>query len=598
MCGILGQVNVSQPVSPERFLAMRDTMVHRGPDGAGFEAFEGGRVALGHRRLAIIDTGPAGHQPMANEDGSVWVTFGGEIYNHAALRRELSARGHVFRSRCDTEVLVHGWEEWGPALLGRLRGMFAFGLWDRRTAELFVARDRLGIKPLYWFQDGERLIFASEIKGIVTDPSVPRRLDVDSVADFLVYRFIPAPGTIWQDVRELPPGCFLRLREGKAVVERWWSPASPAGAEGAAAVAAAGAADAAGAVDAHLTRAIEEHLISDVPVGVLLSGGIDSSALAVEMAARGHRASFSLGFEGWEKTELEDARLVADHLALDHHEVRVGAELLDRLDTLAWHFDEPLGGSSMLPTHALSELAASHVKVALGGDGGDEAFGGYARYERALTASTRPRWRRALDAARGRGAAGLARRYFDEMSWAGFDYAGVASLLAPDVARELTRRNDLWLYERFADPSAGPVRGMQLLDVQTFLPGVILAKVDRAAMACSLEVRVPFLDHELVELMLAVPEAVALAGGTQKRLLRDRLAGRVPQRVFDKPKQGFGSPVHRWLKGSPLVERLRDGRLVSDGLVRADVVQGWLERRATRPLWALLVLEAWAARWL
>ncbi|MFT7625396.1 MAG: asparagine synthase (glutamine-hydrolyzing) [Myxococcota bacterium] len=577
MCGIIGEISTAAPVDRARFDQRRDALAHRGPDGWGTRVVDSGRVAIGHRRLAVLDLSDAAAQPMSNLDDSVVLTFGGEIYNYRELRAELRAAGHRFASQCDAEVVLHGYEQWGPGVVSRLNGMFAFGVYDATRRTLMLARDRLGIKPLYYAQTPTSFVFGSELKAIISAPSVQRTLNVDAVADFLVHRFIPAPDTIWSGVHKLPPASLLLLkadradRANKVAIRKYWHLTPDVRRP----------ADAAEEAAQRLEQVVARQLVSDVPTGLLLSGGADSSALAHFMHARNITSSFSLGFEGWEKSEHRTARQVAQRVGMSHHE-RIVPSLLDLLPRASQAFDEPLGGSSFLPTMALSEFAAEHITVALGGDGGDEVFGGYRWYAQAVKSGVRTR--------------DVAAFYFDAMSWADLRYADVRSLLSDSGAAQLSRHHDLWLYEPLVQHHLHPVRALQCLDLATFLPEVVLAKVDRASMAFGLEVRVPFLDHELVQWALGLDMRTLMPRGSAKALLRG-----IPgvSEALGRPKQGFGSPVHRWLRSAnDWQQPLLTGPLVASGLIRQPVLRQWIAEGRVRPLWAVVILNQWARQWL
>ena len=581
MCGIVGQVELSGIVDPALLAAMRDTLAHRGPDDAGLWLAADGRAGLGHRRLSFLDLSAAGRQPMPSEDERLWLVLNGEIYNHRELRRELEARGHRFRSSCDAEVVLHGYEEWGAAILPRLKGMFAFGIWDDRERELFLARDRFGIKPLYYLADGERLLFASEAKALLAHPAVPREVDWSAVCDYLVYRYVPSPKCIWKGLAKLPPASWLRLgRDGAVTVCEYWT--LPPGERQAT------AAEAAAEVDARLEAAVRQHLESDVAVGSLLCGGYDSSAVVVYLDRIGYRAeTFAVGFEDWAGSEHRYAELVAGEFGLEHRSRVLGRESLELVHRLAWTYDEPLGDISTVPTFAVSHLASRRVKAVLSGEGADEIFCGYT-------------WQRDYMAALAAGdpaADDLVAFYAGCMSMGSFDRPRLAGLLHPDLHAHLPD-DPWWFYRRLVRPELAPLQRMQWLDIRAFLGEQVLTKVDRASMAHSLEVRVPFLDHELVELLFGFDPSVYYRPGEQKPLLRANLEGHLPPAILQRTKQGFVGPDSYYQDVAWYSRLLGDSRLVRDGVLHGPAIAGLLADADHWRLWKVAVLELWYREWL
>ncbi|MBP9143615.1 MAG: asparagine synthase (glutamine-hydrolyzing) [Thermoanaerobaculia bacterium] len=580
MCGIVGQVEHRGIVDPAGLAAMRDALEHRGPDDAGSWLSADGRAGLGHRRLAIVDLTPAGHQPMPSEDERLWLTLNGEIYNHRELRGQLEARGHRFRSSCDAEVVLHGYEEWGIDVLQRLDGMFAFALWDDSTGELLLARDRFGIKPLYYFSDSERMLFASEAKGLLAHPAVRREVDWSALCDFLVYRYVPSPKCIWKGMAKLPPACWLRLdRRGEARVQEYWT--LPPGERR------VPAADAAAAVDERLAAAVGGHLLSDVTVGSFLSGGYDSSALALYRHRLGADGpSFAIGFDDWPESEHRYAERVAAGFGLEHRSWILGPESLALVRRLAWTYDEPLADISIVPTFAVSHLAARSVKAVLSGEGADEFFCGYT-------------WQRDFMAARAAGdpaADDLVAFYAGAMAMGSFDRAGLAGLLHPDLHAHLPD-DPWWFYRSLVRPELAPLQRLQWLDIRAFMGELVLTKVDRASMANSLEVRVPFLDPGLVELLFGFDPEVYFRPGEQKPLLRANLGG-LPEAILQRRKQGFVGPDAYYQNIAWYTGLLGDSRLVRDGVLQAPAVAALLAAADHWRLWKVAVLELWYREWL
>jgi asparagine synthase (glutamine-hydrolysing) len=605
MCGICGLFGGPDPAALE---AMSAALVHRGPDDHG--TFVDGSVGLAARRLSIIDLA-GGHQPIANEDATLHVVQNGEIYNHAELRRELESRGHSFRTRCDTEVLVHLYEEHGPEFVERLRGMFAIALWDSRRGRLLLARDRFGIKPLYVHRREGRLAFASELKSLMRAPGFRREVDPRALEAFLAFNSIPGPLSIFRDTEKLLPG-HVMLADERGVEVREYARPGPLPERAATPE----------EVRSALRDSVRAHLVSDVPVGVLLSGGVDSSALAALAAEEsGERVqTFSIGFEEKEFNELELARLVARRYDTDHHELIVRPDAAEVLPKLAEVFDEPLADSSALPTYLVSELASRNVKVTLSGEGGDELFGGYYTYVADLLA---PRLAPL---------AGLARPIVERLpSGSGkvsFDYKAKRfvrgarlpplerhhawkEIFSDDARAELGARvgfDPLGVYRERFERSAGfdPLVRMQDVDLNIYLVDDLLVKTDRASMANSLEARVPFLDTAVSDLALALPAAMKVRGFAKKRLLRKAMEPLVPKEILQGRKRGFSIPAAAWLRGDlePFArEVLSPDAIRRQGFCEPAAVTAVLDRHVSRredlsrQLWGLLSFTLWHERW-
>jgi asparagine synthase (glutamine-hydrolysing) len=599
---------------------MTTAIAHRGPDGDGF--FSDGPVGLGHRRLAIIDL-VTGDQPMSSDDGSVILIFNGEIYNFRELRRELEARGAAFRTASDTEVILHAYEAWGVDCLPRLRGMFTFALWDKARRRLFLARDRVGIKPLVYAWDGRRLLFGSEIKALLEDPTLPRELDWEALRDFLTLHYIPSPRTIFRSIRKLPPASYLLLDldRPEPEIRRYWDlrfepderPSEADWLEG---------------LRWHLSDAVRSHLVSDVPIGAFLSGGVDSSTVVALMAqaTEGRVRTFSIGFDDGDFDELEHARAVAQRYETQHFEYVVKPNALDMLPRLAWQFDEPFADSSALPTYYVSKITREHVTVALSGDGGDENFLGYTRYARAQrlherldafpAVLARPLLRLAArllpPGARGQGYLDLlgappVDRYFKLVAYQRSET--LRSLLSPGAREHVKPVVTPELFRRLA--AEGRTRDyastLQYLDIHSYLPDDILTKVDRTSMAVSLEARVPLLDHMLMEYVATMPTALKFRDGAGKVILKRAMAADLPAGILDRRKMGFGLPIASWFRRE-LTDYVRDvlvgHRTRQRGLVDPVVVSALLDehqsggRDRSSQIWALLALEEWARRWL
>ncbi len=620
MCGIAGFLTDGEPVFHDSLIArICDRLVHRGPDGSGY--FCKGPIALGHRRLSIIDVA-GGAQPLGNEDGSLQIVFNGEIYNYLDLRQGLIARGHRFATRSDTEVMVHLYEEVGARLPEYLNGMFALAIWDDRRQELFLARDRFGKKPLYYSTTvpGYRLCFASELKALHEVPGFDRSVNPEAVADFLSLGYIPDPKTIYRNTFKLPPAHALTVGASGVRMERYWQPNFNADHKHDFSTAVTQVQDL-------LSDAVRRRMISDVPLGAFLSGGVDSSAVVGLMAKHGTEAvkTFSIGFTYEDYDELQFARLTAERHQTDHHEQVVSPAAEDILETLAYYFDEPFGDSSAIPCLYLSNMTREHVTVALSGDGADEIFGGYRRYKLvALEHKLRrvfPGWFR-------RSVIRVAGEYYPK-----FDYLPQvfrAKTLLQELSMDLadayyrsmscfdddTLRAILSQSQQLANdgysPRArfrecfsavshlSPLEQLQAVDLQTYLPGDILVKVDRASMAHSLEVRSPLLDYRIADLALSFPSNFKLHGSSGKFVLKEAVSPFVPRQAITRRKMGFQVPLAEWLRTSlkPIFEsavmRPDMERYVS--LVEArrlwDQHQSGLHNH-DRKLWNLLMLAKW-----
>jgi asparagine synthase (glutamine-hydrolysing) len=615
MCGIAGVVSTSRP-NAGLVRRMCDVLVHRGPDGAGFHDDE--HAALGMRRLAVIDVA-GGDQPVYNEDRTVAAVFNGELYNFTGLRDELLAKGHRFTSHSDTECLVHLYEEFGDDLVHRLRGMFAFAIWDARRRRLLLARDRVGKKPLFWRQDGHSLSFGSELKSLVQDPAVRREVDLVALHHYLTYQYVPAPWSIYRGVHKLPPGHLLVWQDGAVELRRYWRlDCAPRPVDSVDA--------AAERLRELLVEAIRIRMVSERPLGAFLSGGVDSSAVVAAMARHtsGPVKTFSIGFDDGRFDERRYARMVAERYGTDHHELVVTPSALDILPELAWHFDEPFADSSAIPSFYVARLSREHVTVVLNGDGGDECFGGYRRYavmakagRVPVPAAVRAGLRRTgswlVDRSAPRSRLRDVGRVLDLLGQPGpRRYARLMSYFTPeqkdmlysDAVREQLAGVDSYelLDEAFAASRADSDVGRVIdVDVNTYLPGDLLVKVDIATMAHSLEARSPFLDHVLLEWAAGLPVELKVRSGTTKYLLKRAVAEWLPDELIRRPKMGFGVPLAAWLR-TDLRELawdvLTDQTARSRGLFRPETVTRLLRRHdeghdhASR-IWALIQFELW-----
>src|SRR4051794_5104696 len=576
MCGIAGTLNRDGPVEPQLVERMCETLAHRGPDSRGLFSDDG--VAIGVARLAVIDL-EGGDQPISSEDGAVVVVCNGEIYNYRELRDELTERGHRFSTRSDTEVIAHLYQELGDACVERLRGMFAFALWDRRSRRLLLARDRVGKKPLFYAERGGRLWFASEPRAILLDEAVPRDLDHAALDLSLHYQSVPAPRSAFAALRKLPPAHTLAWQDGEVSLRRYWKLShrdrQPAVTEQ----------EACELIRAALLEATALRLRSDVPVGALLSGGVDSSAVVAAMARLGGEPvkTFSIGFDVGEFDETTYASEVAERYGTDHHELILDDGAFERLPSLVWHYGEPFADSSAVATFALSELASRHVTVALNGDGGDESFGGYARHARPLPTAPMERHH----------AERLAHRYFGEPER--------ADLYTPEFADSVAGNDWRAPVEEhyFACESGDPCERVLAVDAELYLPSDLMVKMDIATMAHSLEARSPFCDHELMELAAGLPMTLKVAENDPKTLLKRAVRPWLPDRAIDRPKLGFAIPMEEWLRRGVVADVLLDPRALDRGLFRRERVETLVaDQREGHGdhgyrIWSLLMLELW-----
>ena len=603
-------------------VAMNDAVAHRGPDDDGFH-FEAG-VGLGHRRLSIIDLS-TGHQPLYNEDHTVAVVFNGEIYNYQELVVELSARGHHFRTRSDTEVIVHAWEEWGEACVTRFRGMFAFGLWDRNRETLFLARDRLGVKPMYYtiLPDG-LLLFGSELKALLAHPDLVRVIEPETVEEYFALGYVPEPRTVFRDVFKLPPAHTLAIRRGQAIpaTREYWDVRFEADGP------AISDADACDELVARLRESVRLRMISDVPLGAFLSGGVDSSAVVAMMAglSSGPVNTCSIAFNEAQFDESVYAQQVADRYATKHRVEHVESDDFDLIDTLARLYDEPYADSSAIPTYRVCQLARKNVTVALSGDGGDETFGGYRRYrfhlmEEKMRSTFPLGMRRPVFGALGRAypKADWAPRVFRAKST--FEALGRDSveayfhtmslirsplrqqLYSAAFRRELAGYDAIEVMRRHAQraPTDDALAQIQYIDLKTYLVGDINTKVDRASMAHSLEVREPLMDHLLVEWMAKLPSSVKIRNGEQKYLLKKAMEPYLPNEIMYRPKMGFSIPLAQWFRG-PLAARVQSAllgpRLADTGCFDHAALKRIVEqhrsgaRDHSTPIWTILMFDA------
>jgi asparagine synthase (glutamine-hydrolysing) len=621
MCGIYGQIGRTE-VNAEHARNATESLFHRGPDEGG--AWMGGKVFLGIRRLSIIDL-TGGHQPIWNEDHTCCLVFNGELYNFLDLRPQLEDRGHIFRTRSDTEVVLHAYEEWDVDCLRRFNGMFAIAIWDAPRQRLFLARDRIGEKPLYYFRSSTKLTFASEIKALLADPDIPRELNPRGLANFLAFGHAVAPDTIYKHIYKLLPGHYLIVQDGRTETAEYWdvgnepqiSPGSVLSEE-----------QYAEKILTLFDDSVQRRMIADVPVGAFLSGGVDSSAIVALMKrhATGPVKTFSLGFDiGGGYNELSDAGVVAQYFGTEHHELHVqDVDLVHTLRTLVFQYDEPFGDAASFPLYLLSRFASTHVKVVLSGDGGDELFGGYRRYvadqlsslyrrlPSVFTSSLAPslvhrlpRCRRVKRTLRTLSIADPARRY---ASWlVVFTPEMQAELLESSVREAVGVYDPAWPYTHYyhnlnGSSASDHLNRLMYIDLKTWLADTYMEKADKATMACGLEARLPLLDHRLVELAFQIPGRYKIRGRSTKRIFKRAVRDLVPPTVLAKPKHGFAVPIDPWFRGTLkdfTFEVLLDERTRRRGYFDTAIVERlWREHITGRhvrssQLWLLLNFELW-----
>ena len=622
MCGICGKLNfdTDNPISESLLRQMCAVIVHRGPDDEG--VYVNQNVGLGNRRLAVIDLSPAAHQPMPNENKSIWITSNGEIYNHPKLRQELEKRGHRFRSHSDTEVILHLYEEYGASCVHQLRGMFAFAIWDSNRQRLFLARDRLGQKPLVYAVVNGSLIFASEIKSILQDPSVNREVDPEAIHHYLTYQYVPSPWTAFKGIEKLPPAHILICEQGEIRIERYWDLNYAHKVE-------MSEEEYGKRIIELLREATRIRLMSDVPLGVLLSGGIDSSSVVAMMSQLSNEPvkTFSIGFEEQSFDELKYARLVAERFGTKHHEFIVKPEAIKVLPELIWHYNEPFADSSAMPTYYVAKVTRQHVTVALNGDGGDESFGGYERYLAAKLANyyqkvpalvregvIGPLINKLPESTERKDLFRRLKRFTAAMShsperryirWVTpFDNDTKERLYSSEFRERLDGidSTDLLLDVYARADGANFLDKTFYVDIMTYLPNALLVKMDIASMAHSLETRSPYLDHHLMEFAASIPSGLKLRGLTTKHILKRALARILPPETLHREKMGFGVPVGHWFRHElkeMAYQILLDRRSAERGYFDMGFVKNLLDEHLSGRvdhgyrIWALLNLEFW-----
>jgi asparagine synthase (glutamine-hydrolysing) len=643
MCGICGEINFNKGVGVESIQRMCDILAHRGPDDKGMVFIKGNQyvevsnslgfplnkecyeVTMGHQRLSIIDLSYDAHQPMCNEDGKIWIVFNGEIYNFQEIREGLEKKGHRFKSKSDTETILHAYESWGVECLYHFRGMFAFAIWDSKLQRLFMARDRLGKKPLVYFNQNGKFAFASEIKALLQIPEIERRVNDDALHHYLTYQYVPSPDTIFEGIKKLPPAHYLLYdSSGNIKIERYWkldfaSKKEPQ----------KDLSEWCHLIRSKLEESVKLRLISDVPLGAFLSGGVDSSLIVGIMAkmSRNPVKTFSIGFEEKEFDELSYARLVSDHFSTEHHEFIVKPNAIEILPKLVWHYNEPFADSSAIPTYYVANVTKDFVKVVLTGDAGDENFAGYPRYLRSkwvalftkFPESVRrdfmPEFFRIFSSLHWREktlnrladfieklSSNQARNYLEQIKY--FNGKEKEDIYSEQFSKKLKHVDSVdYLIAKSEESETDDLIDQLLyVDINSYLPEDLLVKVDIATMANSLEARVPFLDHKFMELVAGIPSQLKLKGNESKFILKKTFKDLLPDAIFKRRKMGFGVPLSKWfrkeLKGY-IYEVLLDYRTLNRGYFRREGIERLLNDHMTlrydhaAKIWALLFLEMW-----
>jgi asparagine synthase (glutamine-hydrolysing) len=627
MCGIAGKLcfDFQAKVPPDLIREMTREIHYRGPDDEGI--WVKGNVGLGHRRLSIIDLSSAGHQPMSNEDGSIWITYNGEIYNFLELREEMLKKGHKFTSHTDTEVILHLYEEYGPDCLTHLRGMFAFGLWDERQKCLFLARDRIGQKPLKYYLDDNCLIFASELKSILKDPQVKREVDIEAIDAYLTYQYVPHPMTGFKGIKKLPHAHYLLWQEGKLAIKRYWSLSFAPKLDRPQREITEG-------IIGQLQEAVNLRLISDVPLGSCLSGGIDSSAVVATMSQliKQPVKTFSVGFKEASFNELPYARMISRKFHTQHYEVTVKPSAIDILPKLVWHYEEPFADSSALPTYYLFRMIKPHLKVVLSGDAGDENFAGYNRYVRIkqfaqyknipvfmrryfienilglfLRVTKHNFFHTALCYAKAAGNDDLIEKYISIVGF--FKQSEKKEIYSPAFYSWVSGCNPPFFLRKFFQDSDAEdkLEGFLFTDFNSYLPDDLMVKVDIASMMHSIECRVPMLDHKFLEFVARIPFEYKLRRLKKKYIFKKSLQGILPAKILNRRKKGFGVPIGKWLRDELkdfTYEYLLSSKSLSRGYFNKEAVRKFLDEHTqtgidhSNKIWALLWLELWHRRFI
>lgn len=585
MCGILAIASPARKLEKNEVEKMLAVLSHRGKDNQTVVLRHDGKIGMGHVRLSLIDLSEQANQPMCNENETIWLTFNGEIYNFIEIRNELIQLGHIFKSRSDAEVIIHGYEQWGTDVLQRLNGMFAFVIYDEKTHRMFIARDRIGIKPLYFSFFKQNLMVASEIKSILQHPEFIKEINETSLCEYFTYRYVPSPNTIFKNISKLPPAFYLIVDTHTLEYREheYWTlslddkPFNDNLEE---------------EVHKKLNASVVMHLQSDVPVGIFLSSGIDSSTIAyLTQKNKYNPQAFTIGFETWDKSEHIRAREIATQLEIEYKEKILTADSIKNIYESVYHYDEPIADISIVPTFEISRFASSQVRTVLSGEGGDELFAGYGWHKKWM--------RQQLLNQIGIGLNNnyLVNYYAQSMAMGMFDENELKELL-PNDKWEFIPEDVFHFYRKHYKKGVDPLKALQYLDLKTFLAELVLTKVDRASMAHTLEVRVPFLNHELVEFMFLLPRKQVFKKGEQKYLLQNVLKSKIEASILQQPKQGFVGPDKFYEQKLFYSEKLKKSKLAQNGYLKQTTINKYLQMNDFWRLWKILILENWFNYWI
>lgn len=588
MCGIVGQINVNDTIKQVVFNKMRDALHHRGPDDAGTYINKTKNIALGHRRLSFLDLSEKGKQPLCNNDNNIWITFNGEIYNFLELKTELKDF-YNFKTNTDTEVIIAAYEKWGINCVNRLKGMFAFAILDERIGKLYLVRDRFGIKPLYYFKSETSLIFASELKALFASEIPKRDIDFSSFCDYFVYRYIPSPKTIWQHIYKVPPAHYLEISTDNLSikeVEYWQLKSKESGKS---------EKDLIDEIDKLLSSSIAQHNRADVPIGSFLSGGYDSSAIVSYLVKQGEKPpTFSIGFENWQNSEDNFAKIVANHLGVPNKSVIANENSLDLIELMPQVYDEPIADISIIPTYMVSRLARENVKAVMSGEGADELFGGYT-WQKEFFAKNYPKnWFNKIKALFQEN--NTVAFYAQAMAMGWFDADELKKMLHPRLHNYIPK-DVHWFYRKHYRKELSPLKSIQYMDIKCFMGELVLTKIDRASMANSLEVRVPFLDHELFEDIFNTKEQTYFKQDKTKYVLLENIKGNLPEAILERKKQGFVGPDSYYMNKNWYKNQLKNSILVKNKIIRQEYIDSLLKEDYDWRIWKILVMEKWFEKW-
>jgi asparagine synthase (glutamine-hydrolysing) len=589
MCGILGQINKTDHINVDLFSQMLQTIHHRGPDGNGVYFDENNQLAFGHTRLSFLDLSDAGKQPLISNNEQIIVTFNGEIYNYVELKN-LLLDTYTFKTNTDTEVIIAAYLKWGVDFVKELKGMFAIAIYDKKINKVFLIRDRFGIKPLYYFFNQNSLIFASEIKAILTSDLVNKEIDYSSFSDYFVYRYVPSPNTIWKNIYKIPPANLLTFDVGtfsRSFIEYWELKSENEQEKSDLLI---------DEINKILQLSVSEHTRADVPIGSFLSGGYDSSALVHYMKQLNKNPqTFSIGFSDWEKSEDQYAKIVANHLRVNNTSIVANEDSLRLLDIMATVYDEPIADISIVPTYMVSELAAKKVKAVLSGEGADEIFAGYTWQADFIKKRNTANWFSKLFK-KNKPTVGTVEFYAQSMAMGWFDTDELKQMLNPALHQYIP--DDVhWFYRKHYDKNLSPLKSIQYMDVKCFMGELVLTKIDRASMANSLEVRVPFLDHTLLEKVFSLNENNYFNANQTKDLLYQNIKGYLPEQILQRNKQGFVGPDSYYMNLDFYKKALHNSLLVKHNIINQNYIDKLLQETYNWKLWKILIMEKWFSHW-